>query len=111
MIGFLLRSKEDEKLATHLGPRPRNARMKTPMVTQHSSMGDHDPVTVDRGSFKLCTDAATDYKRRKLGLRAVVKDDYDNIIAGLAIPISGLLDSAHAEALTLNFHYKNNGYH
>uniref|UniRef100_A0A803PK35 RNase H type-1 domain-containing protein n=1 Tax=Cannabis sativa TaxID=3483 RepID=A0A803PK35_CANSA len=81
----------------------KNAQIKSPDVTQPSSMGDHDPAVVDRGSFKLCTDTTIDYKISKLGLGVVVKDDHNNIIAGLAIPISGLFDSTHAEALALNF--------
>uniref|UniRef100_A0A803PV88 Reverse transcriptase domain-containing protein n=1 Tax=Cannabis sativa TaxID=3483 RepID=A0A803PV88_CANSA len=72
-------------------------RYKSARILQRNDID----VTVPVNSYRLNTDAALSTERSKLGIGAVVKDWKGCVVANLAIPAAGALQSTLAEALAL----------
>uniref|UniRef100_A0A803P9W0 RNase H type-1 domain-containing protein n=2 Tax=Cannabis sativa TaxID=3483 RepID=A0A803P9W0_CANSA len=66
-----------------------------------SSQGDQSPSVMDwcpPGKYQVFTDAAIDTGKQVFSLSVVVKNDTDQVIAGLVKPVAGLIAPVIAEA-------------
>ncbi|XP_060974945.1 uncharacterized protein LOC133039890 [Cannabis sativa] len=63
--------------------------------------GDQSPLDLDRcppGRYKVFTDAAIDTGKQVFSLSVVVKNDSDQVVAGLVKPVTGIIPPVIAEA-------------